>query len=419
MSIDTAPASAQAIRFTGERRAFWRLVVRGAVLLMMTLGIYRFWLTTDVRSFLWSNTEIAGESLEYSGTPSELLTGFLFALALLVPVYTAFFIAALDLGTLGELSGMLGFLVLFALGQYAVFRARRYRLSRTIFRGLRFHQEGSAIRYALRAILWWGLTILTLGLAYPWKASRLERYKMRHSFYGDLQGRFDGHGLSLFLRGLPMWILIALPLVAGLAAIGDNFDPDAASELLNYSGDEDPLSHISTINADFTTALVFGMLCAALAASLAVLFFPVFQALTIRWWLSGVRFGPVTLRSRLRTTQVYGAYLRFAGWMLLFCTVLLIVGLFLLVALGFLIGGPNVSIWREWFATLLALGGYVSAMLGFSAVYRATVTFSVWKAAAETLEIQNVDALAHAKAGGHASSPVGEGLADALHVGGL
>ena len=37
------------------------------------------------------------------------------------------------------------------LGHYAVYRARRYRLSRTVYRGVRFHQEGSAWRYAFCA----------------------------------------------------------------------------------------------------------------------------------------------------------------------------------------------------------------------------------------------------------------------------
>ena len=93
------------VRFLGDARAYWRLLTRGAVLLMVTLGIYRFWLTTDVRRFLWANTEVAGESLEYTGTPLELLIGFLVAIAILIPVYAVFFLAALDLGPLGQMSG--------------------------------------------------------------------------------------------------------------------------------------------------------------------------------------------------------------------------------------------------------------------------------------------------------------------------
>ena len=190
------------VRFLGQRRSYWRLLIRGAALLMITLGIYRFWLVTDVRRFLWSNTEIAGEALEYTGTALELLLGFLVAIALLIPIYAGFFLAALDLGLLGKLSGVLAFAALGVLGQYAIYRARRYRLTRTIYRGLRFHQTGSTWSYAFRATLWWIVTVLTVGLAYPFQIANLERYKMRNTFYGDLGGRFEASGLALFFRGL-------------------------------------------------------------------------------------------------------------------------------------------------------------------------------------------------------------------------
>ena len=116
-------ATGGGVQFLGYRRSYWRLLIRGAVLLMLTLGIYRFWLVTDVRRFLWSNTEIAGEPLEYTGTPLELLLGFLIAIAILIPVYVGIFLAALDLGTIGKLSGATGFAALGILGQYAVYRA--------------------------------------------------------------------------------------------------------------------------------------------------------------------------------------------------------------------------------------------------------------------------------------------------------
>ena len=65
-AADSAQASLSApagiAQFVGHGKTFWRLLSRGAVLLMFTLGIYRFWLTTDIRRSLWSNTELAGQS---------------------------------------------------------------------------------------------------------------------------------------------------------------------------------------------------------------------------------------------------------------------------------------------------------------------------------------------------------------------
>src|SRR3981081_2417779 len=155
------------VRFRGEPRPFWRLLAHGAVLLMLTLGIYRFWLTTDIRRFLWSNTELAGESFEYAGTARELLLGFLIAITILVPLYTAFFFLAFSAGAIGEMASSIAFIVLPRLGHYAVYRARRYRLSRTIYRGVRFHLTGSAWRYAVCALFCCTLIQLTIGPPSP------------------------------------------------------------------------------------------------------------------------------------------------------------------------------------------------------------------------------------------------------------
>src|ERR1044072_452062 len=100
------PAENRAL-FNGVEGVFWRLLSRGAVLLLVTLGVYRFWLQTDVRRFLWNNTEIAGDNLEYIGTARELMLGFLVAIAFLVPIYAIFGLASLAAEWIGQLAGLL------------------------------------------------------------------------------------------------------------------------------------------------------------------------------------------------------------------------------------------------------------------------------------------------------------------------
>jgi uncharacterized membrane protein YjgN (DUF898 family) len=420
-SPDNAAAAKDApkdgVKFLGNRRAYWRLLIRGAMLLMVTLGIYRFWLATDVRRYLWGNTEIAGETLEYTGTPLELLIGFLVAVAILIPVYAGFFIAALDLGTIGKVSGLVAFAALGVLGQYAVYRARRYRLTRTIFRGLRFHQEGSAWAYALRACLWWLLSGVTLGLAYPFQVASLERYKMRNTFYGDLGGRFDGSGLKLFLRGIVMWIAIVVPLAVTVGAFIEVVDFPALAEALQAGGD-DLTGRIESTNPALAGALVFAMLMGSAAVAIAALVYPAYQALMLRWWSSGLRFGEIEIRSNLRSLQVYGAYLRFLWFAILFCILAGIVGGIGLTAIGMFAGNAPSSAGGEIAATGVLLVGYVFVALGFSTVYRATVLLSLWQLGMESLQLSGLSALDRVKATGRPSSALGEGLADALNVGG-
>src|SRR5215471_9375771 len=105
------PPSPDRLRFVGDRGDYWRLMIRGGALQAVTLGIYRFWLFTDMRRFLWASTEVEGETLEYTGTAVELLIGFLLAIGILVPVYGLLFVASLELGILSALSGVLAFVV--------------------------------------------------------------------------------------------------------------------------------------------------------------------------------------------------------------------------------------------------------------------------------------------------------------------
>jgi uncharacterized membrane protein YjgN (DUF898 family) len=403
------------VRFLGQRRSYWRLLIRGAALLMVTLGIYRFWLVTDVRRFLWSNTEIAGEPLEYTGTALELLLGFLVAIALLIPIYAGFFLAALDLGLLGKLSGLLAFAALGVLGQYAIYRARRYRLTRTIYRGLRFHQSGSAWSYAIRATLCWIATIVTLGLAYPFQMASLERYKMRNTFYGDLAGRFEASGFALLLRGLPMWLLFFAPLALAIRGFV-GIDWQALIDAIAQGGD-DVMSKIEGGNPGLGSAIVFAMLMGGTSIVLGALLYPAFQALILRWWSSGLRFGGLEVRSRLRTRDVYGAYARFVGYASLFSIAMGIIGTIVLFMAGAVVGAA-LDTAEQITATLLLLVAYVITALGFSTIYRATVQLSLWQLGMESLELSGLSELEKVKAAGRPSSALGEGLADALNVGG-
>jgi|SRR5450631_2712516 uncharacterized membrane protein YjgN (DUF898 family) len=416
-SLDSQTAATGGAKFLGNRRAYWRLLIRGAMLLIVTLGIYRFWLATDVRRYLWTNTEIAGETLEYTGTPLELLTGFLAAVAILIPVYAGFFIAALDMGTIGKMSGMLAFAGLGVLGQYAVYRARRYRLTRTIYRGLRFHQEGSAWRYALRASLWWLASGLTIGLAYPFQIASLERFKMRNTYYGDRGGNFVGSGLGLFLRGLPIWIAIVAPIAVTIGAFIEVVDFAALSEAL-AAGGSDMAARIESSNPQFADVLVFAMLMGGASVTLSALLYPAFQALMLRWWSSGLRFGDIEVRSTLHTLQVYGAYVRFLSYGILFCILAGMVGAVGLFVIGAVVGVNPSGTGGEVVATVALLVGYVFVALGFSTVYRATVLLSLWQLGMESLQLSGLSALETVKAAGGPSSALGEGMADALNVGG-
>jgi hypothetical protein len=81
-------------------------------------------------------------------------------------------------------------------------------------------------------------------------------------------------------------------------------------------------------------------------------------------------------------------------------------------------GGPS-STRGEIITTVLSLAAYAAIALGYWTIYQAIVKFGVWRCVVESLEISNSAVLEQVAAAGEAASAVGEGLADALNVGGI
>ncbi|KAF0116559.1 MAG: hypothetical protein FD149_1367 [Rhodospirillaceae bacterium] len=175
------PSAPSIFTTDGSAGPLWGLVFKNLVLVVLTLGIYRFWAKTNVRRFLWRHTLVAGERLEYTGTGGELLKGFLIVfLGVLLPLSLVMNLASYLLETgMGRIAIFLwaiGILAFFYLPFCAVFFAVRYRFSRTRWRGIRFALPGSPWAYGRVAAGWWFLQILTLGLLSPVVGVRLWSY---------------------------------------------------------------------------------------------------------------------------------------------------------------------------------------------------------------------------------------------------
>jgi uncharacterized membrane protein YjgN (DUF898 family) len=260
------------------------------------------------------------------------------------------------------------------------------------------------------------MIILTLGLAYPWAEARLERFKMDNTYYGDLAGEFRGTALSLFWRGVPLWLLVIGPLLAGIVIGAGSIDWRAVGLAASQGGD-DVLARIEGASPGFGAAIVFAILGVIWAVIAAALLYPAFQALVLRWWLAGLRFGPLTVSSRVRTGQVYGIYMRFLGYSLLFSLAAGVIATVMAAAYRALAPLLAATL-AEIVMTAALLGGYVIAALAYSTIYQVTVKLGFWRIGADSLELSGAATLDRVKAVGQPSSSLGEGLANALGVGG-
>jgi len=388
--------------FSGDRGEFRGLVTRGAGLELITFGFYRFWLATDIRRHLWSNTLIDGNAAEYTGWAKELLFGFLFAIAILLPIYLAYFLVGVEVERAKAFASLPLFLFFYLFGQFAIYRARRYRLTRTVWCGVRFWMSGSGLAYAGRAALWGLLALITLGLALPWREAALERYKMRHSYYGDLQGSFAGTGWEFFKRGWGLWLFFMTSFIV-LFVI---------TPLTRYFPALKPLSMVVGVFALFIPLA-------------APFLYAMFKAIEWRWWLSGIRFGDVRLESALSESALMSLYWKVIGWFLLI-SVLFLAYLFACAAV---IAGIN----HTPMAKLVAPGGlqggipmlvvvvigYLALILALNVVMRVYLLRDVWARVIASTTVYRLEAAANVAAEGELANALGEGFADGLDVAGF
>jgi uncharacterized membrane protein YjgN (DUF898 family) len=381
--------------FAGRGGEFLRLLITGSLFQIPTFGFYRFWLITKLRRHLWANTRIGGEAFEYTGTAKELLIGFFIAMAVLVPLYIAYAILGLVLEEQYAFASLPLVGIMYVLAHFGSYRARKYRASRTIFRGIRFWMKGSGWAYAVRAVLWDLATLLTLGLALPWAMASLERYRMRHTYFGSSQGDFAGTGWTLFKRGWWVWVL-GLAIAASIVAVMRFTSPTLLYLFYRYT-----------------------LLVAFVAIAIpAILLWPLAMTIFTRWHIDGLRFGDVTAASNFRAGTYYGLYFKLIFSSLGFLLAIgLVAGLVAFLIASFFtdaMAEMEEFSWSSFSVGLLVVIGYLIALLGLGVLQRYFLGRGLWAAIVTSTAITNLQAVESVVAAGQPSGVLGEGLADAL-----
>lgn len=213
VSRDEDESSIHRPSFHGRGGTLFGIWVVNIFLSLVTLGAYYFWGKVKVRRFLFGETEFEGDRFEFHGTGKELLMGFLKALILFfIPLF------ALNAGpellqtgpVIRAIATGITYGVIMVFVPVAMVGARRYRLSRTSWRGIRFSFRGD--KWAFLKIFAFGsfLSTITLGLYFPFFDARRYHFMISQSYFGDRQFAFDGRGKDLF-RPFLFALLLTLP----------------------------------------------------------------------------------------------------------------------------------------------------------------------------------------------------------------
>jgi uncharacterized membrane protein YjgN (DUF898 family) len=259
------PLPSQALRYDGKVGQLYGIFLLNILLTLVTLGIFRFWAMARVRRYLWSRLQFQGRRLEYTGTGGELFLGFLLAGLILLGVFlvtAALFYALSQVHPALSILPILGlYVVLITLGEAARFSAQRYRLSRTVWSGIRGGMEGSALAYGAKVFLYRIATVLTLLQLIPWASIRISERRINASSFGSAKFHFEGRAGQLYLPFL-LTLLGTVVLFAAVAGgvywtVHDSLAPIiAALEANNLAG----LQNREEVVAALMMAVVVGLI---------------------------------------------------------------------------------------------------------------------------------------------------------------
>ncbi len=207
------PAARRRLSFHGTGGTLFGIHVVNVLFTVLTLGVYYFWGKTRIRRYLFGESAFEGDRFAYHGTAQELLLGFVKAFVVFfVPIVVLTVVRdVLDVGPVIKGAAAVSISLLFLMFlPVAMVGARRYRLSRTSWRGIRFSFRGAAFEFVKIFVKGTFLTGLTFGLYYPFFVTRRQAFMIAHSYFGNERFDFDGRGRELFGPYL-LSVLLTLP----------------------------------------------------------------------------------------------------------------------------------------------------------------------------------------------------------------
>src|SRR5712672_2612070 len=204
------PEKRHAVEFTADTGEYFRIWIVNLALTIVTLGIYSAWAKVRKRRYFYGHTRIDGEAFEYRANPLAILKGRLIAVALFAVFYAISHYAPLYIWSI--------YLVLLFFGPWLVVRSLAFNAYNTAYRNVRFAFSGT-YRTCLGLVLGHGLlTLVTLGLGFPFLRRRLVQFAMENHSYGTTRFALAEGFKKPFVRPYFVAMGVSMLLVVLLAA---------------------------------------------------------------------------------------------------------------------------------------------------------------------------------------------------------
>ena len=282
--MDTVPVGPPVypIQFTGKTADYFRIWIVSLCLSILTLGIYSAWGKVRKRRYLYAHTHLAGSAFEYRARPLAILKGRSIAVLLFGGfAATGHFLPAVQWTFV---------VLLLVLTPWIVVAANRFNAQNSAYRNIRFGFTGR-IGEAAKVFLGFGfLSIVSIGLAYPYYRLRRARFVVAHH-------RFGATGFVEALYGGDFY---AAYILAGLIVFGATIAAIVGGILLGILA--------SVLGAGREPGRFVALVPIALMYLVYLFAFCYVRARVGNLTLNGARIGSLQLASTLRARDLFWLY---------------------------------------------------------------------------------------------------------------
>src|SRR5258708_22462729 len=216
MSIDNVAVASQDYRFqfTGRTGDYFRIWIVSLCLSILTLGVYSAWGKVRKKRYLYAHTRVGGSAFEFRARPLAILKGRAIAVLLFGGfAATGHFLPEVQWTFIA---------LLLVLTPWIVVAANRFNAQNSAYRNIRFGFTGR-LGEAAKVFLGVGaLTLVSIGLVYPYYRLRRARFVVGRHRFGATAFATELSGGDFYaayiLAGLMVFGATIVAIVAGIIA---------------------------------------------------------------------------------------------------------------------------------------------------------------------------------------------------------
>lgn len=225
------------LRFLGTGSEYFKIWIVNLALTIVTIGIYSAWAKVRRLKYMYRNTQLAGSSFDYHGSPIAILKGRLIALVLLIAYNFSF--------QFSLVVGVITLILLASVFPWLFRQSLRFRARYSSYRGIHFGFGGGLPEIYLIAAplvlvivpvallgffaahdeppIWMSALFAFGAFAFfvmlPYLHYRLKRYQHDNAFLGSTAFAFGGKARHFYaIYGILVGAIVGFAAILGLLA---------------------------------------------------------------------------------------------------------------------------------------------------------------------------------------------------------